>query len=94
MEVSTAICYNCGKSGHPAKFWYVKGVNAKGKKGDSKGWNDSKGWSDSQKIKVWNTSRKSREQPRPAGMNNLERLEAVRCPRDGNVDKGENFERR
>ena len=35
------ICYNCGKSGHSAKFCYAKGGNAKGKgqgkKGDSKG---------------------------------------------------------
>ena len=40
------ICYNCGKSGHSAKFCYSKGGKAKGKgkKGDSKGWNDSKGW--------------------------------------------------
>ena len=39
------ICYNCGKSGHSAKFCYAKGGKAKGKgkKEDSKGWSDSKG---------------------------------------------------
>ena len=38
--------YNCGKSGHSAKFCFARGGKAKGKgkKGDSKGWNDSKGW--------------------------------------------------
>ena len=40
------ICYNCGKSGHSAKFCYARGGKAKvkGKKGDTKGWNDGKGW--------------------------------------------------
>ena len=39
------ICYNCGKSGHSAKFCYAKGGEAKGKgkKGDSKGWTVRKG---------------------------------------------------
>ena len=66
------ICYNCGKSGHSAKFCYVKGgkVKGKGKKGDSKGWSDKKGWSEG---KGWNTSGKGWGQQRPAGMNNLER---------------------
>ena len=72
------ICYNCGKSGHSAKFCYAKGGKAKGKgkKGDSKGWNDSKGWTVGKgwsEGKGWNTSGKGWEQQRPAGMNNLER---------------------
>ena len=72
------ICYNCGKSGHSAKFCYAKGGKAKGKgkKGDSKGWNDSKGWTVGKgwsEGKGWNTSGKGWEQRRPAGMNNLER---------------------
>ena len=72
------ICYNCGKSGHSAKFCYAKGGKAKGKgrKGDSKGWNDSKGWTIGKgwsEGKGWNTSGKGWEQQRPAGMNNLER---------------------
>ena len=74
------ICYNCGKSGHSAKFCYAKGGKAKGKeqgkKGDIKGWNDSKGWTVGKgwsEGKGWNTSGKGWEQRRPAGMNNLER---------------------
>ena len=72
------ICYNCGKSGHSAKFCYAKGGKAKGngKKGDSKGWNDSKGWTVGKgwsEGKGWNTSGKGWEHQRPAGMNNLER---------------------
>ena len=72
------ICYNCGKSGHSAKFCYAKGGQAKGKgkKGDSKGWNDSKGWTVGKgwsEGKGWNTSGKGWEQHMPAGMNNLER---------------------
>ena len=72
------IYYNCGKSGHSAKFCYAKGVKAKGKgkKGDSKGWNDSKGWTVGKgwsEGKGWNTSGKGWEQERPAGMNILER---------------------
>ena len=71
------ICYNCGKSGHSAKFCFARGGKAKGKgkKGDSKGWNDSKGWTVGKgwsEGKGWNTSGKGWEQQRPAGMNNLE----------------------
>ena len=45
VEVFNGVCYNCGKSGHSAKFCHAKGEKAKGngKKGDSKGWNDSRG---------------------------------------------------
>ena len=71
VEVSTGICYNCGKSGHSVKFCYAKGRRAKGKekKGYNKGWNDSKGWTVG---KGWSDS-KGWEQQWPAGMNKLER---------------------
>ena len=69
------ICYNCGMSGHSAKFVMKKGGKAKGKKGDNKGWNDSEGWTAGKgwsEGKGWNTSGKGWEQQRPAGKTNLE----------------------
>ena len=65
------ICYNCGKSGHSAKFLLCKVKKQEGKgqekKGDSKGWNDSKGWTVGKgwsEGEGWNTSGKGWEQQR------------------------------
>ena len=69
------ICYNCGKSGHSAKFcsgkrWKGKRKRTRQKGRQRKGWTVGKGWSDGN---GWNSSGKGWEQQRPAGTNNLER---------------------
>ena len=67
------ICFNCGKSGHSAKFCYAKGGKTRGKEGRQQRLMKAKVGQperDGQKVKV-GTSGEGWEQQRPSGMTNL-----------------------
>ena len=78
-ESFNGTCYNCGKSGHSAKFYYAKGLEKQKERERREtakvGMTVKVGQSerDGQTVKVGTFQAKVGSNKRPAGMNNLER---------------------